>query len=154
MEAEVSKELQKRLERLEHVEVVKSGRKVIPNITTTTLYTHLPETCLGAWWYDTVTGTLEYSTKAKSPWFRGGGEHFSLAEKGQERWIPGLVFQYPENKKIYITVYDFYLEKLPRSGKVFKDMLQKVLAALTIPVEDVLDNRGNTLLGEPVKASA
>ena len=138
----LSKELQKRLERLEHVEVVKSGRKVIPNITTTTLYTHLPETCLGAWHYDTVTGTLEHSKEAKSPW---SNRHFPES-KDQKRWIAGLVFQYPENKKVYIAVYDFYLEKLPRSGKVFKDMLRKVLAAFAVEVDDVVDNRGNSLL--------
>ena len=132
---------------LEQVEVVKPGPRIIPYDTT--LYTHLPETCFGAWHYDTVTGTLEYSTEAKSPWSH---KHFP-GMKDQERWIAGLVFRYPDDDplpqnagKIYIAVYDFYLDKVPRSGKMFKDMLQKVCAVFAVPVEDVVDNRGNTLL--------
>ena len=141
METTLSAEWLERLSRLDRVMLAMPGRSVIPH--NTTLYKHLPETCLGAWWYDTVTGTLDYSSSAKNPW-----RELDFPEvKDPERWIPGLVFRYPEDQQVYVAVYLLYfIKRHPLSGKTFADLLEQVLRAVAVPVADVVDNRGNTLL--------
>lgn len=138
--------LQERLTQLEQVAVIRPGRNVIPHETI--WYTHLPYTCIAAWWYHPCTGHLDYSTDATAPWEPWDGGYFAGWQQQRTGWLPGLVFRSPTDGKVYVAVFCWQFGDPQRalSGAQLQKMLQQVVAACAVEVADVVDDEGNSLL--------
>ena len=90
------------LERVGRLPMAEHGANVVP--WETAMFIHLRGACLGAWWYDAKTKTIEHATNAPAfPWSWLVWP-FTVPQpftrRTLARKIPGIVFQYPANDAI------------------------------------------------------
>lgn len=170
-----SETLSEALERVGQLKAAEHGWNVIPFDTEMPVHMFKPTACLGGWWYDVQTGTLTQATPAPAfPWAWLVWP-FSVPKpfnpETLTRWIPGIVFRWPAKdairpgtpqelswrawkreeqlraRKTYIAAYAHFFEKHhPIPGQTMKDLVEKVCAAFSVKVDDVVDYWGNSLV--------
>lgn len=101
---------------------------------------HYKEHLCAVYWYNIITGTLEYSETATT---HQDHNEFKGPFENDRGWIRGRVFVY--KGQYYIVTYIEDWLDFPLTNKPISDMFRKIQGKFKDTISDIVDEEGYTL---------